>query len=78
MAPETIPTIQKKEPPPPGTLPRNAQTWFIGGVAVVMVLVIALSGGRTKTRTSDSERTPAAKTTNTSEARIAEYRERID
>ena len=43
---DSTPTVQKKALIPPGVLPRNAQTWFIGGISVLMVLVIALSGSK--------------------------------
>ena len=40
----TPPSVQNHSPQPPGILPRNAQAWVLGGIALVMVLVIAFSG----------------------------------
>jgi hypothetical protein len=70
-----IPTVQKKAPPPPGILPRNAQAWFIGGISFVMVVVIALSGGKEPKRSSQPPPSPA---TDPSQERIQEYRARIE
>src|SRR5262245_56918263 len=70
------PAVQKRSPKPPGILPRNAQAWVIGGIALVMVIVIALSGGKTpKPRVSTSSQ---AATVDPNDARIQEYRARIE
>ena len=39
-----VPEIQDKRTKPSGLLPKNAQTWALAGVALVMVLVIMFSG----------------------------------
>src|SRR5258708_22229310 len=71
-----VPTVDKKMASPPGIVPRNAETWFIVGISVLMVLVIALSGGKEKERKPSAVTTPQAQDPN--EARIQEYRARID
>jgi type IV secretion system protein TrbI len=38
--------IQDKNPKPPGLLPKNVQSWLLIGLAVVMVLIMWLTGGR--------------------------------
>ena len=42
----TVPTIQDKAPKPPGLLPKNVQSWLLVGLAVVMVLIMWLTGGK--------------------------------
>jgi len=69
-------SIEKKFTSPPGVLPRNVQTWVIGGIALLMVLVIAISGSppeRDRTRPA-----PALPVLDPSQARIEEYQARID
>jgi type IV secretion system protein TrbI len=38
--------IQDKAPRPPGLLPKNVQSWLLIGVAVVMVVIMWLTGGK--------------------------------
>src|SRR5882724_3714180 len=75
---QNVPTVQKKAATPPGILPRNAQAWFIGGVSVVMVLVIALSGGKDSKEKNNAGKTPAPQAQDPNDARIQEYRARIE
>jgi type IV secretory pathway VirB10-like protein len=42
----TAPTIQDKAPQPPGLLPKNVQSWLLVGLAVLMVLIMWLTGGK--------------------------------
>jgi type IV secretion system protein TrbI len=42
----TAPTIQDKSPKPPGLLPKNVQSWLLIGLAVLMVLIMWLTGGK--------------------------------
>jgi type IV secretion system protein TrbI len=42
----TAPTIQDKAPKPPGLLPKNVQSWLLVGLAVLMVLIMWLTGGK--------------------------------
>src|ERR1700675_1165412 len=37
--------IQDQAPKPPGLLPKNVQSWLLIGLAVVMVLIMWLTGG---------------------------------
>ena len=65
---------------PLGTVPKNAQTWIIAGISVVMVAAIALSGGTSpKGATAKPSAAPSAGTIpDPNAARIAEYRLRIE
>src|SRR5579862_2747612 len=71
------PVIQKKALIPPGVLPRNLQTWFIAGVSGLMILVIALSGGK-QPKEKASLKAPVPQAADPNAQRIQEYRERID
>lgn len=42
----TPPAIQDKSPKPPGLLPKNLQSWLLIGLAVLMVLIMWLTGGK--------------------------------
>lgn len=42
----TVPTIQDKAPKPPGLLPKNVQSWLLAGLAVLMILIMWLTGGK--------------------------------
>jgi type IV secretion system protein TrbI len=42
----TAPTIQDKAPKPAGLLPKNVQSWLLVGLAVLMVLIMWLTGGK--------------------------------
>ena len=43
----TSPTaIQDKAPKPPGLLPKNVQSWLLVSLAVLMVLIMWLTGGK--------------------------------
>jgi len=42
----SVPTIQDKAPKPPGLLPKNVQSWLLVSLAVVMVLIMWLTGGK--------------------------------
>ncbi len=62
---------------PPGTLPKNAQTWVIAGLATVMVAAIALSGNGSRSKApAASNRQSSVIDPNAS--RIAEYRNRLE
>ncbi|MBZ5634906.1 MAG: TrbI/VirB10 family protein [Acidobacteriia bacterium] len=72
------PIVQKKAANPPGILPRNAQAWFIGGISILMVLVIALSGGKESKARDASGKVQTPQTQDPNQQRIEEYRTRID
>src|SRR5579883_1754137 len=38
--------IQDQEPKPPGLLPKNVQSWLLAGLAVLMVAIMWLTGGK--------------------------------
>src|SRR5580704_11755948 len=42
----TTPTIHDKAPKPAGLLPKNVQSWLLAGLAVLMVLIMWLTGGK--------------------------------
>jgi len=76
-APYSAPAVRDSASKPPGILPRATSPLVIGGVALLMVLVIALTGRNApKERTPSA--TPASAIVDPNEARIREYRARID
>jgi type IV secretion system protein VirB10 len=38
--------IQDKAPKPPGLLPKNVQSWLLAGLAVLMIVIMWLTGGK--------------------------------
>jgi type IV secretory pathway VirB10-like protein len=42
----SVPTIQDKAQKPPGLLPKNVQSWLLATLAVLMVLIMWLTGGK--------------------------------
>ena len=68
--------IPRKFAKPLGVLPRNLQTWVIGGIALLMVLVIALSGRPPERK--QREALPVLQALDPSRARIEEYQARIE
>jgi type IV secretion system protein VirB10 len=69
------PQVQDRRVRPSGVLPKNTQAWVITGLALVMVLVIALSGRNPpKAKTTSLPEAPVA---DTNEARIQEYEARL-
>jgi type IV secretory pathway VirB10-like protein len=76
----SVPTIQDKAPKPPGLLPKNVQSWLLAGLAVVMVLIMWLTGG--KKPTVPSKAPPPAPAVlpplEVNEAKIVELQKRIE
>jgi len=69
--------IQDKAPKPPGLLPKNVQSWLILGLAVLMVVIMWLTGGKKQaTRTAGLLPQPMP-TVEVNEAKIAELQNRI-
>src|SRR6266849_8611573 len=62
---------------PLGILPKNTQAMVIAGIAVVMVGVIAFSGSRAP-KTASKPALPSSAVVDPNQARIAEYRQRLD
>jgi type IV secretory pathway VirB10-like protein len=76
----TVPTIQDKAPKPPGLLPKNVQSWLLIGIAVLMVLIMWLTGGKKPTTPSKAAPpTPAVlPPLEVNEAKIIEMQKRIE
>jgi type IV secretory pathway VirB10-like protein len=76
----TAPTIQDKAPKPPGLLPKNVQSWLLAGLAVLMVLIMWLTGG--KKPPVPSKAAPPAPAVlpplEVNEAKIVELQKRIE
>jgi type IV secretory pathway VirB10-like protein len=71
--------IQDNAPKPPGLLPKNVQSWLILGLAVLMVLIMWLTGGK---KPPPAQKTPGlapqmAPPAEINEAKIAELQNRI-
>jgi len=71
--------IQDKAPKPPGLMPKNVQTWVMLGLAVLMVTIMWLTGGK-KAQTAPKSGMIAAQTPaplEVNEGKIAELQSRI-
>jgi len=77
---DSVPTVQNKAPKPPGLLPKNVQSWLLAGLAVLMVLIMWLTGG--KKPPAPSKVTPPAPAVlpplEVNEAKIVELQKRIE
>jgi len=76
----SVPTIHDKAPKPPGLLPKNVQSWLLVGLAVLMVLIMWLTGG--KKPPVPSKAAPPAPAVlpplEVNEAKIVELQKRIE
>ncbi len=76
----SAPTIQDKAPKPPGLLPKNVQSWLLAGLALLMVLIMWLTGG--KKPAVPSKAAPPAPAVlpplEVNEAKIVELQKRIE
>jgi type IV secretory pathway VirB10-like protein len=71
--------IQDKAPKPPGLMPKNVQTWVMVGLAVLMVTIMWLTGGK-KAQTAPKSGMPRIQTQaplEVNEGKIAELQSRI-
>jgi len=71
--------VQEKTPKPPGLLPKHVQSWVLVGVALLMVLIMWLTGGK-KPLTSGktvSPMTPVPALVEVNETKIADLQNRI-
>lgn len=71
--------IQEKAPKPPGLLPKHVQSWLIVGLAVLMVIIMWMTGGK-KAQTVSKPNAPVAQAPaplQVNEAQIAEMQSRI-
>jgi type IV secretory pathway VirB10-like protein len=72
--------IQEKAPKPPGLLPKHVQSWLLIGIAVSMVLIMWLTGGK-KPTTTPKANGPAATMqppVEINETKITELQNRIE
>jgi len=71
--------IQDKTPKPPGLLPKNVQSWLLAGLAVVMVAIMWLTGGKKPATSAPTVPTaPAVQAPlEVNEAKIVELQNRI-
>ena len=72
--------IQDKAPKPPGLLPKHVQSWLIAGLAVLMVLIMWLTGSKTPqiTRKPTTSAVVPPPLADVSEGKIAELQSRIE
>ena len=71
--------VRDRAPRPAGLFPRHLQTWFVAGVAGLIVLVVLLTGQQPPARTpTAAQKAPATATVDPNQVRIQEYRDRID
>jgi len=71
--------VREKGPKPPGLLPKNVQSWLLIGLAMLMVMIMWLTGGRkpqTPTKAMSSV-VPVEAPLNVNETKIAELQNRI-
>lgn len=71
--------IKNKAPKPPGLLPKNVQSWVIVGIAVLMILIMWLTGGK-KPQSAAKAALPnvlATPPVEVNETKIAELQNRI-
>src|SRR5215470_18272233 len=76
----SVPTIEEKSQKPPGLVPKNVQSWILAGLAVVMVLIMWLTGGKKPPAPSEAgPRTPALpQPLEVNEGKIVELQKRIE
>src|SRR5215831_6020572 len=76
----SVPTIEDKSPKPAGLVPKNVQSWILAGLAVVMVLIMWLTGGKKPPAPSQAgPRTPALpQPLELNEGKIVELQKRIE
>src|SRR5882762_5856333 len=71
--------IQDKAPKPPGLMPKNVQAWVMLGLAVLMVTIMWLTGGK-KASTAQKSGTPTVQNrvpVEVNQAKIADLQNRI-
>jgi len=72
-------SIEQKAPKPPGLLPKHVQSWLILGLAILMVIIMWLTGGNKSPKTAKTGATSAGPQppAEISEAKVAELQNRI-
>src|SRR6266478_7882753 len=74
----SVPTIQDKATKPPGLLPKNVQSWLLIGLAVLMIVIMWLTGGKKPSAPTRVLPAPAVQAPlEVNEARIVELQSRI-
>lgn len=75
---ETV-EVQEKAPKPPGLLPKHVQSWLLAGLAVLMVLIMWLTGGKSPSAPAKTARSgvPAQPPVEVNETKIADLQNRI-
>jgi type IV secretion system protein TrbI len=75
---ETV-EVQEKAPKPPGLLPKHVQSWLLAGLAVLMVLIMWLTGGKSPSAPTKTTRSAvtAQPPVEVNETKIAELQNRI-
>jgi len=74
--PNDIPQVKDRRSPIAGLLPKNTQALLLGGVALVMIIVMALTGNKPSKPVAAAA--PAASVIDPSQSRIQEYRQRLE
>src|SRR5260370_22591575 len=71
--------ITEKSPKPPGLLPKNVQSWLLVSIALGMVLIMWLTGGKKPPATSKAglPLTPVLAPVEVNETKITELQNRI-
>jgi len=71
--------IQDKAPKPPGLLPKNVQSWILAGLAVLMVAIMWLTGGKKPSATAHAPlpAPPVQAPLEVNEAKIVDLQTRI-
>jgi type IV secretory pathway VirB10-like protein len=71
--------IPDKAPKPPGLLPKNVQSWLILGLALLMVVIMWLTGGKKPATPKANALAPVAPpTVEVNEGKIADLQKRIE
>ena len=70
--------VQEKAPKPQGLLPKNVQSWLLISLAMLMILIMWLTGGKKpQTPTKATSTVPAEAPVEVNETKIAELQNRI-
>jgi len=71
--------IEQKAPKPPGLLPKHVQSWLIFGLAVLMIVIMWLTGGKKQKSAPHGDTTIAQQSSSlqVNETKIAELQSRI-
>lgn len=69
--------IEDKAPKPPGLLPKHVQSWLILGLAVLMVVIMWLTGGKKRESATKATLSGAPRPVEVNETKISELQNRI-